>query len=137
MGANPQQSLLAIREAESYPGTSLILAYSHCIAHGINMRYGLTQQKLAVDSGHWPLVRYNPALRDQGRNPFLLDSQRPRIKLKDYAYNEIRYRMLTRTHPEAADRLMELAQENVHIKWRVYEEMATRGDPSYHFTRSN
>jgi pyruvate-ferredoxin/flavodoxin oxidoreductase len=136
MGANPQQTLLALREAETYPGPSLILAYSHCIAHGINMQLGLNQQKLAVDSGHWPLLRYNPTLRDKGHNPFLLDSQRPRIKLKDYAYNEIRYRMLTRTHPEEAERLMRLAQQNVQIKWQVYEEMATRGDPSYHFTRS-
>ena len=100
------------------------------------MQLGLRQQKLAVESGHWPLLRYNPTLRDKGENPFMLDSQRPRIKLKDYAYNEIRYRMLTRTHPEAAERLMRLAQQNVQVKWRVYEEMATRGDPSYHFTRS-
>jgi pyruvate-ferredoxin/flavodoxin oxidoreductase len=135
MGANPQQTLLALREAEAYPGPSLILAYAHCIAHGINMQYGLKQQKLAVDSGHWPLIRYNPTLRNQGHNPFLLDSQRPRIKLKDYAYNEIRYRMLTRSHPQDAERLLKLAQENVHVKWRVYEELATRGDPSYRFTR--
>ena len=135
MGANAQQSLLAIREAEAYAGTSLILAYAHCIAHGIDMRYGLDQQKLAVDSGHWPLMRYNPNLRDHGQNPFLLDSQRPRIKLKDYAYNELRYRVLARSHPEAAERLMRLAQENVQVKWRIYEEMATRGDPSFHFTR--
>lgn len=135
MGANPQQTLLALREAEAYPGPSLILAYAHCIAHGINMQYGLKQQKLAVDSGHWPLLRYNPTLRNQGQNPFLLDSQRPRIKLKDYAYNEIRYRMLTLTHPQDAEKLLKLAQENVNVKWRVYEELATRGDPSYRFTR--
>jgi pyruvate-ferredoxin/flavodoxin oxidoreductase len=137
MGANPQQTLLALREAETYPGTSIILSYAHCIAHGINMRYGLEQQKLAVDSGHWPLLRYNPRLRDMGQNPFMLDSQRPRIKLEDYAYNEIRYRMLTRTHPDEAKRLMALAQENVKIKWRVYEEMATRGDPAFQFTHRN
>jgi len=137
MGANPQQTLLALREAETYPGTSIILSYAHCIAHGINMRYGLEQQKLAVDSGHWPLLRYNPRLRDMGQNPFMLDSQRPRIKLEDYAYNEIRYRMLTRTHPDEAKRLMALAQENVQIKWRVYEEMATRGDPAFQFTHRN
>ena len=135
MGANPQQTLLALREAEAYPGPSLILAYSHCIAHGINMQHGLRQQKLAVDSGHWPLIRYNPTLREKGSNPFLLDSQPPRVALKKYAYNEIRYRMLTRTHPREAERLMALAQENLQVKWRVYEEMATRGDPSFHFTR--
>ncbi len=135
MGANPQQTLLALREAEAYPGPSLILAYSHCIAHGINMQHGLRQQKLAVDSGHWPLIRYNPTLRDKGSNPFLLDSQPPRIALKKYAYNEVRYRMLTRSHPQEAERLMALAQENIQVKWRVYQEMATRGDPSFHFTR--
>jgi pyruvate-ferredoxin/flavodoxin oxidoreductase len=135
MGANAQQTLLALREAEAYPGPSLILAYSHCIAHGINMQHGLRQQKLAVDSGHWPLMRYNPTLRDKGSNPFLLDSQPPRTSLKGYAYNEVRYRMLSRIDPQGAERLMALAQENVRVKWRVYEEMATRGDPSFHFTR--
>ena len=80
-------------------------------------------------------MRYNPTLGRQGQNPFLLDSQRPRIKLKDYAYNEIRYRMLTRTHPQDAEALLRLAQENVQVKWRVYEELATRGDPGYRFTR--
>lgn len=76
-GANPQQALQAMREAEAYPGPSLIIAYSHCIAHGIDMRTGLIQQKRAVASGHWPLIRYNPILREQGRNPFTLDSLRP------------------------------------------------------------
>ena len=137
MGANAQQTLLALREAEAYPGPSLILAYSHCIAHGINMQHGLRQQKLAVDSGHWPLMRYNPTLREKGSNPFLLDSQPPRISLKDYAYNEVRYRMLSRIHPRGAERLMALAQENLRVKWQVYEEMATRGDPSFHFTRGD
>jgi pyruvate-ferredoxin/flavodoxin oxidoreductase len=135
MGANPQQTLLALREAETYPGPSLILAYAHCIAHGINMQYGLKQQKLAVECGHWPLLRYNPALRELDQNPFMLDSHHPSVKLEDYAYNEIRYRMLTRTHPERAQQLMALAQENVYVKWRVYEEMATRGDPTFQFTR--
>ncbi len=135
MGSNPQQTLLALREAEAYPGPSLVLAYSHCIAHGINMQHGLRQQKLAVDSGHWPLIRYNPTLREKGSNPFMLDSQPPRIALKKYAYNEVRYRMLTRSHPQEAERLMALAQENIQVKWRVYQEMATRGDPSFHFTR--
>ncbi len=127
MGANPQQTLLAFREAEAYPGPSLILAYSHCIAHGINMQNGLNQQSLAVHSGYWPLMRYNPGVRESGENPFVLDSQRPRVALKDYAYNELRYRMLTRTNPQAADQLMALAQEQVNRKWEVYEEMATRG----------
>ncbi len=131
MGANPQQTLLAFREAERYPGASLILAYSHCIAHGINMQYGMHQQKLAVESGHWPLIRYNPELRTVGKNPFLLDSHRPTMRLKDYAYNEIRYRMLVNANPKEADRLIHLAQQNVELKWRLYEEMATRSGPEF------
>ncbi len=135
LGANPQQALLALREAERYPGPSLVLAYSHCIAHGINMEHGLRQQKLAVDSGYWPLIRYNPKLREAGKNPFLLDSQRPRMRLADYAYREVRYRILRRSNARQAERLMRLAQENVNVKWAIYEEMATRGDASYHFAR--
>jgi pyruvate-ferredoxin/flavodoxin oxidoreductase len=126
MGANPQQTLLALREAEAYPGPSLVLAYSHCIAHGINMEHGLRQQDLAVASGHWPLVRYNPALRDSDKNPFVLDSPRPRIKLKDYALNELRYKMLARSHPAESEQLMAMAQQVVDQKWDIYEEMASR-----------
>jgi len=132
LGANPQQALLAFREAEAYDGPSLILAYSHCIAHGFNLQNGMKQQHLAVDSGHWPLMRYNPAVRESHENPFILDSQRPRIALKDYAYNELRYKMLARTNPEEAERLMKLAQEAIYQKWDVYEEMATRSGSSFH-----
>lgn len=124
MGGNPQQTLLAMREAEAYPGPSLILAYSHCIAHGIRMEKGLDQQELAVKSGHWPLLRYNPTLRRVGKNPFVLDSPRPSIPLKDYAYKELRYQILSRTNPEEAERLMNLAQELVNIRWQSYEDMA-------------
>jgi len=124
MGANPQQTLLAMREAEEYPGPSLILAYSHCIAHGYDMAKGLEQQKLAAASGYWPLIRYNPALRAAGKKPFVLDSPRPSIKLKDYAYNEMRYKILTRTNPEDAERLMQSAQELVELRWQTYEHMA-------------
>jgi len=127
MGANPQQTLTAFREAEVYDGPSLILAYSHCIAHGINMQSGLNQQHLAVQSGYWPLLRYNPELRRTGHNPFVLDSQRPKIKLKDYALNELRYRMLSHTKPDVAEELMKKAQLNVDQKWKVYEEMAVVG----------
>jgi pyruvate-ferredoxin/flavodoxin oxidoreductase len=137
MGANPQQSLLAFREAERYPGPSLILAYSHCIAHGINMQYGMHQQKLAVESGYWPLIRYNPELRRGGKNPFMLDSHRPTLRLKDYAYNEIRYRVLANSNPEHAERLMKLAQENVHLKWSIYEEMATRDATEVYFAHKH
>ncbi|WP_139558620.1 pyruvate:ferredoxin (flavodoxin) oxidoreductase [Methylotetracoccus oryzae] len=126
MGGNPQQTLLALREAEAYPGPSLILAYSHCIAHGINMQHGMRQQDLAVASGYWPLIRYNPALRDSDRNPFVLDSPRPRVKFKHYALNELRYKMLSRTNPLESDRLMAMAQTAVDQKWQIYEEMASR-----------
>lgn len=125
MGANPQQTLLALREAEAYNGPSLVLAYSHCIAHGIDMRKGLHQQDLAVSSGYWPLLRYNPELRRAGHNPFVLDSPRPTIPLKDYAYNELRYSILARTNPEEAERLLRLAQEIADLRWKTYEDMAT------------
>jgi len=127
MGANPQQALLAFREAETYEGPSLILAYSHCIAHGINMQKGLDQQSLAVHSGCWPLIRYNPEMRQAGENPFVLDSPRPTMKLKDYTENELRYRMLTRTNPKMADQLMAQAQVAVDRKWKLYEDMAALG----------
>jgi pyruvate-ferredoxin/flavodoxin oxidoreductase len=136
MGANPQQTLLAFREAERYRGPSLILAYSHCIAHGIDMKKGMLQQKLAVKSGHWPLMRYNPVLRDEGVNPFMLDSPRPSIWLKEYAHREARYRILESTNPSDAERLMKAAQEDVLVRWGVYEELATRGDAAFHFARA-
>ena len=125
-GANPQQTLLAMREAEAYDGPALILAYSHCIAHGYDLKNGLDQQHKAVASGHWPLLRYNPALRIKNQNPFILDSPRPTMALKDYAYNELRYKVLTITNPEAAERLMKHAQELVNLKWKSYEELATK-----------
>jgi pyruvate-ferredoxin/flavodoxin oxidoreductase len=126
MGADPQQTLTAFREAEAYDGPALIIAYSHCIAHGIEMRDGLDQQYRAVASAHWPLVRYDPTVRASGGNPFQLDSPRPRIPLKDYAYRELRYRMLRDRDPVEAERLMALAQEAVDQRWATYEEMATR-----------
>ena len=127
MGADPHQTLTAFREAEAYDGPSLIIAYSHCIAHGIEMSKGMNQQYLAVASGHWPLVRYDPAVRAIGGNPFELDSPRPRVPLGDYLYNELRYRMVRNADPEEAERLLGLAQEAVDQRWRTYEEMATRG----------
>ena len=127
MGADPQQTLKAFREAEAYDGPSLILAYSHCIAHGIDMRKGLDQQYAAVASGHWPLMRYNPVLRAAGQNPFLLDSPRPRMALRDYHVKELRFRMLMNSDPENAERLLALGQEQVNRRWAEYEEMATRG----------
>jgi pyruvate-ferredoxin/flavodoxin oxidoreductase len=125
-GANPQQTLLAMREAEAYDGPSLILAYSHCIAHGYDLKDGLSQQNKAVASGHWPLLRYNPVLRKKNQNPFVLDSPRPSMALKDYAYNELRYKVLTMTNPTVAAELMIHAQDLVNLKWKNYEELATK-----------
>ena len=132
MGADPQQTLSAFREAEAYDGPSLVLAYSHCIAHGIDMKNGLDQQYRAVASGYWPLIRYDPMVRAEGGNPFLLDSPRPRIPLADYTDRELRYRTLTHTDPAEAERLHALAEHAVAQRWDVYEEMATRGPQ--HFT---
>ncbi len=125
MGASPQQALQAIREAEAWPGPSIVIAYSHCIAHGINMQKGLEQQKRAVQSGHWPLFRYNPAHTDQNENPFMLDSLRPSIPLKDYIHGEMRYRALNVICPGEAEDILEEAQRVIERKWGVYEEMAT------------
>jgi pyruvate-ferredoxin/flavodoxin oxidoreductase len=127
MGADPQQTLSAFREAEAFDGPSLVLAYSHCIAHGIEMRNGLDQQYRAVASGYWPLVRYDPMVRATGGNPFLLDSPRPRIPLTEYTNRELRYRTLTNTDPAEAERLHALAEQAVEQRWDVYEQMATSG----------
>ena len=127
MGADPKQTLEAFREAEAYDGPSLVIAYSHCIAHGIDMSKGLDQQYRAVASGHWPLVRYDPMVRAAGGNPFLLDSPRPRIPLADYIYRELRYRTLTNSDPAEAERLLGLAEQAVAQRWDVYEAMAARG----------
>jgi len=126
MGANPQHTLQAFREAEAYAGPSLILAYSHCIAHGIDMRLGMNQQDLATACGYWPLFRFNPILRSVGENPFVLDSPRPRIPLKAYAYNELRYSSLAHSRPEDAETLLACAQAAVTEKYRQYEELARR-----------
>jgi pyruvate-ferredoxin/flavodoxin oxidoreductase len=120
MGASDVQTLKAFREAEAYPGPSLIIAYSHCIAHGYDLRHGMDQQKAAVLSGHWPLFRYNPELAKEGKNPFQLDSKAPTIPIKQYAYNETRYTMLAHSHPEAARRLIEEAQDDARARWRLY-----------------
>jgi pyruvate-ferredoxin/flavodoxin oxidoreductase len=126
MGADPQQTLTAFREAEAYDGPSLIIAYSHCIAHGYDMRDGLDQQYRAVASGHWPLIRYDPVARAGGGNPFLLDSPRPRMTLADYRKGELRFRALANANPSEAERLLGLAQQAADLRWRTYEEMATR-----------
>ena len=127
MGADPQQTLKAFREAEAYEGPSLIIAYSHCIAHGIDTRKGLEQQYRAVNSGHWPLMRYNPVIRENGGNPFLLDSPRPRLRLREYQDAELRYKVLRAADPEEANRLIDIAQAQVDRRWAEYEELALRG----------
>ena len=124
MGANDNQTVKAFLEAEAYNGPSLIIAYSHCIAHGFNMTEGMAHQKEAVECGAWPLFRYNPALAHEGKNPLKLDSKPPKIAFGEYAMKETRFKMLTKSHPETAKRLMELAhQENV-ARWHVYEQLA-------------
>ncbi len=127
MGFNDAQTVRAFMEAEAYDGPSLIIAYSHCIAHGINMTKGMTNQKLAVECGHWPMYRYNPMLALEGKNPLKLDSKAPKIKFEEYAYMETRYKMLTKSHPEEAKRLMKLAQEDVDARWKALEELASDG----------
>ncbi len=125
-GANDMQSLKAFTEAEAHNGPSIIIAYSHCIAHGYDLIHGLDQQKAAVQSGYWPLFRYNPALREQGKNPLQLDSRAPSLPLDKYIYNETRYSMLKLSQPEAAQKLFEFAQENVNQRWKLYEYLASQ-----------
>ena len=125
MGANDTHTLRSILEAEAYDGPSLIIAYSHCIAHGIDMGLGMRNQKAAVDSGYWQLYRYNPDEAKAGKNPFKLDSKGLKIPLKDYAYLETRYKMLTKSHPDLAGKLMKEAQEDVNERWSYYEKLAS------------
>jgi pyruvate-ferredoxin/flavodoxin oxidoreductase len=124
MGASDQQTLHAFIEADAYDGPSLIIAYSHCINHGIDMRKGLNQQRLAVQSGIWPLFRYNPALADDGKNPLLLDSKDPTIPVEEYAYNETRYRMLQQSDEARAEMLMGEAKSDVAKRWSLLQQMA-------------
>jgi pyruvate-ferredoxin/flavodoxin oxidoreductase len=124
LGANDQQALKAFLEADAYNGPSLIVAYSHCIAHGIDMSKGLEQQKLITQTGLWPLYRYNPNLVDEGKNPLQLDSREPSVAVKDYAYNETRYRMLVQSDEARAEMLMVEAGEFAQRKWDLYKQMA-------------
>jgi pyruvate-ferredoxin/flavodoxin oxidoreductase len=124
MGGNDSHVVKAFQEAEAHDGPSLIIAYSSCIAHGYDLVHGLEQQKLAVQSGYWPLMRYNPGLREEGKNPFQLDSKAPSIRLKEYSYREARYTMLARSNPELAANLLKEAQDDVERQWRVYSSRA-------------
>ncbi len=125
LGGNDTHVVKAFQEAEAHNGPSLIIAYSSCIAHGYDLVHGLEQQKLAVQAGYWPLMRYNPALREEGKNPFQLDSKAPSIRLKDYAYREARYTMLARSNPDTAAELLKEAQDDVERQWRVYSARAS------------
>jgi pyruvate-ferredoxin/flavodoxin oxidoreductase len=125
LGGNDTHVVKAFQEAEAHDGPSLIIAYSSCIAHGYDLVHGLEQQKLAVQSGYWPLMRYNPALRESGKNPFQLDSKGPSIRLKEYTYREARYTMLARSNPELAAELLKEAQDDVERHWRVYSARAS------------
>lgn len=124
LGANDTQTVKAFLEAEAYDGPSMIIAYSQCIAHGIDMSRGLQQQKLAADSGYWILYRYNPDLKARGKNPLQLDSRPPKVAFEEYAYKEARYHMLAQTHPDVAKQLLEKAEQEVKEKWERYQAMA-------------
>jgi pyruvate-ferredoxin/flavodoxin oxidoreductase len=125
MGADDGQTVKAFLEAAAWPGPSIIIAYSHCIAHGYDLIHGLDQQKLATKSGYWPLFRYNPALREQGKNPLVLDSKDPSVPLAQFTNNETRYRMLVHADPIAAKTLGEAAQHDVERRWALYQHLAT------------
>lgn len=124
MGASDAQTVKAILEAEAYDGPSLIIAYSHCIAHGYDLAHGLDQQKAAVASGYWPLFRYDPRLADQEKNPLQLDSKAPSLPLEDYVYNETRYTMLKQSNELAAEKLLALGKQDVAKRWALYEQLA-------------
>ena len=125
MGASDAQTLHAILEADAFDGPSLIIAYSHCIAHGIDMTKGLEQQRLAVQSAAWPLYRYNPASEREGKHPLTLDSKDPTVPLEQYAYNETRFRMLAQSDEPRAQQLMQQAREEVAQRWEHYRQLAT------------
>ncbi|MFH0911544.1 MAG: pyruvate:ferredoxin (flavodoxin) oxidoreductase [Planctomycetota bacterium] len=124
MGASDAQCIKAFQEAESYDGPSLVIAYSHCIAHGINMTEAMNEQKKAVACGHWPIYRFDPRLSQAGKNPLQLDCKAPTLSFKDYAYGETRFKMLVKSDPEAAARLLELGQSDVARSWKLYEQLA-------------
>ncbi|MDD5429281.1 MAG: pyruvate:ferredoxin (flavodoxin) oxidoreductase [Candidatus Omnitrophica bacterium] len=124
LGANPMQVIRAMIEAESYDGPSIVIAYTHCIAHGINMTKGMDEQKKAVLSGDWPLIRFNPDLVKEGKNPLQLDSKAPSISLEDYIYNENRFKALQSIDPGRAKSLLDLAQKDVNRRYRLYEYLA-------------
>lgn len=124
IGANDAQAVKAIIEAEAFDGPSLLLCYAPCIAHGFDMRYQIDQQRRAVESGHWPLYRFDPRRAEKGRNPFQLDSKAPSLPLEEYLYRENRYRILQQTQPERAAMLLELAKQDIADRWAALERLA-------------
>ena len=124
LGANPAHTLKTMLEAEAYDGPALIIAYSHCINHGIDMSQGLIEQKRAVDAGHWPLFRFNPDNVAQGKNPLTVDSKEPTLPLADYVYGENRFRMLKKSNPEVSQKLIEQAQKDVKFKFSLYKQLS-------------
>jgi pyruvate-ferredoxin/flavodoxin oxidoreductase len=127
LGANMNQTIKAIREAESYNGPSIIIAYSHCINHGIDMMKGMDQQKIAVQSGVWPLYRYDPRLKAEGKNPFQLDSKEPDYsKLEQYMYAEVRFKSLVQANPERAKALLDKQRSLIERRYKEYRYLADR-----------
>ena len=124
MGANDTHTLKAFLEADSYEGPSLLIAYSHCIAHGYALRCGMEQQKRAVLSGYWPLIRYDPRRLREGLNPLQIDSKPPSLPLSQYMYNATRFTMLLHSRPEIAEELLEEAEADIRFRWRIYEALA-------------
>jgi pyruvate-ferredoxin/flavodoxin oxidoreductase len=123
MGANPTQTVKTLAEAEAHRGVSLVIAYSPCIAHGIDMKDQLSHQKAASESGYWPLYRYDPARESAGKPGLRLDSRAPTIPFRDFAATETRFAMLGRADPEVAESLMERAQQDIDDRWHLYEQM--------------
>ncbi len=130
MGANDAQTVRAFLEAESYDGPSIIIAYSHCIEHGIDMSLGAQHQKVAVDTGYWPLFRFDPRQANDGKNPFKLDSKAPKGSVGDFTSLETRFNMLKKTHPDRVKFLMELAQDDIAQRWKMYEQLSKEFEAS-------
>ncbi|MEQ8820189.1 MAG: pyruvate:ferredoxin (flavodoxin) oxidoreductase [Sumerlaeia bacterium] len=125
MGANDAHTLRVLQEAESYNGPSLVLAYAHCIAHGMDLCHGFDQQKAAVATGHWPLLRFDPRLAEQGKNPLQLDSKAPKMALREYTEKEGRYQILARRNPERSSALLDAAEKDIAERWRLYHHLAS------------
>jgi pyruvate-ferredoxin/flavodoxin oxidoreductase len=124
MGANKNQVLKAFLEAESYQGPSLVIAYAPCINHGINMGRTQNEEKLAVETGYWPLYRFDPRLKEEGKNPFILDSKEPAGNFKEFLMGEVRYSSLTRTFPDAAEKLFAKAEQDMKDRFETYKKLA-------------